>query len=249
MLRTVMSIIAALILMNVFVPAGFTHEPGYEMIIPQAIVPPRIDGNLDDVVWQAAEPVEWRNIDTGGEVNKDQLTRSWAAYDDKFIYVAFENMEPNTGKLTTVSPGHDADVWKDDENELFIEPNHAGARPYFHIMINADNVTQDDENGGAEGGWEPDLESATQVYKDNWVLEVKIPFEDLGFDKAPVGATWGWNFTRHIMAGVDIWTCWSTTGVDFHTPGRFGDLTFGMEKLAAQPSGRLTTSWGSIRQD
>lgn len=246
-LGTIVSMISALILVSIIAPVGFAHEPGYEMTIPQVTVPPRIDGNLDDATWKVVDPVEWGNINTGGEVGKDQFSRSWAVYDDKFIYVAFENMEPNTDSLTTIQKQHDVDVWKDDAAELFIEPNHVGAEPYFQIVINADNVTYDDENGGAKRAWESHLESATQVYKDRWVLEVKIPFEVLGFDKAPVGKTWGWNFNRHIMAGVGIWTGWATTGPSFHTPQRFGDLTFGMKETAIQPSGKLTGTWGSIK--
>jgi hypothetical protein len=247
MLRITVSMIAGLILVNVFVPLGFTNEPGYEMTIPQINVPPRIDGRLDDAAWKVVDPVEWGNINTGGEVQRNQFSRSWAVYDDRFIYVAFENMEPNTGSLTTIQKQHDVDVWKDDAAELFIEPNHVGKEPYFQIVINAANVTYDDENGGVKREWEPRLESATQIYKDNWVLEVKIPFEDLGFDRAPVGETWGWNFNRHIMAGVGIWTGWATTGPSFHTPQRFGDLTFGMKITAVLPSSKLAGTWGNIR--
>jgi len=245
--KNLISVIAVLMLINLLMPAGFAHEPDYEMVIAQASSAPTIDGKLNDSVWQIAEPVEWGNINTGGEVGDDQFTTSWAVYDSEFIYVAFRNMEPNTNDLLTASPGHDQDVWMDDENELFIEPNHTGTTPYFHIMINADNVTQDAESGGADVGWEPDLESETQINNDNWVLEVKIPFADLGYDEAPIGETWGWNFNRHIMAGVDIWTSWATTGASFHTPERFGDLTFGLEQIAVQPSGKLTATWGRIK--
>ncbi len=163
MLKTVIFAIAALILVNVLAPAGFAHGPSDPITIPQCTVPPKIDGKLDDGLWKAIEPVEWGNINTGGEVDEDRFSKSWAAYDDKFIYVAFENMEPDTGALTMVSPGHDNNVWADDENELFMEPNHLGTQPYFQIMINADNVVGDSESGGAGNAWEPDLESATDI--------------------------------------------------------------------------------------
>jgi hypothetical protein len=247
--RNLLLVIVVLILVNVLAPAGFAHEPGYEITIPQAMVPPKIDGRLDDPIWNISEPVEWGNINTGGEVDEDQFSYSWAAYDKEFIYVAFRNMEPNTDNLLTAAVGHDQNVWEDDENEIFIEPNHMGTTPYFHIMINADNVTQDAESGGAEDGWEPDMDSETQIYNDNWVLEVQIPFEDLGIEEAPIGETWGWNFNRHIMTGAGVWTGWATTGDSFHTPERFGDLTFGLEQIAVQPSGKLTAAWGWIKSN
>jgi hypothetical protein len=247
MFKNFLLVIAVLIFANVFILPGFTHEPDYEITIAQVTSPPKIDGRLDDSVWQIAEPVEWGNINNGGEVDEDQFSYSWAVYDSEFIYIAFRNMEPNTNALTLAAAGHDQSVWSDDENEIFIEPNHMGTTPYFHIMVNADNVTGDSESGGAEDGWEPDMESETQIYNDNWVLELKIPFKDLGFDEVPIDETWGWNFNRHIVTGVDIWTSWATTGASFHTPERFGNLTFGLEQIAVQPSGKLTATWGRIK--
>ncbi len=238
-----MSLIAVLALGN-----ALAHEPGYEYIIPRATVPPTIDGRLDEPLWKLFDPVEVKLVNTGGDVGDEYISDAWAAYDDRNIYVAFLNREPSPKKITTAAPGHDQDVWKDDENELFIEPANTGARPYYHIMINAENVTQDSHTGAEEDAWEPALESATSIGTDNWILEVKIPFSDLETDAAPVGESWGWNFNRHIMSGTDIWTGWSETGASFHTPERFGDLTFGTMAFAVQPTGKLATSWAAIRR-
>ncbi|MDQ1281406.1 MAG: hypothetical protein QG670_2671 [Thermoproteota archaeon] len=247
MIRNNVSIVVILILANGIMSFASAHEPGYEITIPQINVPPRIDGVLDDAVWKTAKPVEWGNINTGGEVKKDQFTRSWAVYDNEYIYTAFENMEPNTGKLVMAFLGHDTDVWRDDAGELFIEPRHVGREPYFQIVINAANVTYDNENGGTKHLWEPRLESATRIYKDRWVLEVSIQFKDLGFSKTPIGETWGWNFNRHIVTGVDIWTGWAKTGSSFHTPNRFGNLTFGMVQTTLQSLDKLVSIWGGIK--
>jgi len=247
MLRTILLMTVGLLFASMFVTVGFAHEPGYEITIPQITVPPIIDGILNDAVWRAVAPVEWGNINTGGEVDRDQFSRSWAAYDDKFIYVAFENLEPDTASLTTDQKIRDIDVWKDDSAELFIEPNNVGAEPYFQIVINAENLTYDDENGGVKRVWDPHMESATQVYNDRWVLEVKILFEDLGADKTPNGEIWGWNFNRHIMTNASIWTGWATTGPSFHTPQRFGDLTFGNIITSLRSLDRLAGTWGNIK--
>ena len=110
MLRTIMSVIIGLLLASMFVTVGFAHEPGYEITIPQVTVSTRIDGNLDDATWRVVAPVEWGNINTGGEVNRNQFSRSWAVYDDRFIYVAFENLEPDTARLTTDQKVRDVDA-------------------------------------------------------------------------------------------------------------------------------------------
>jgi hypothetical protein len=247
MLRNILLLIACLLLVGVFATSGLANEPGYEITAPKITVLPVIDGVLNDAVWRFVDPVEWGNINTGGEVDKDQFSRSWAAYDDEYIYVAFENLEPDTASLTTNHKVRDIDVWQDDSAELFIEPNNVGSEPYFQIVINAANLTYDDENGGALRAWNPRLESATQIYNDRWTLEVKIPFEDLGFDITPIGETWGWNFNRHIVTSASIWTGWSTTGASFHTPSRFGALTFGTILTSVQSSDKLAGTWGNIK--
>ncbi|MFQ6042006.1 MAG: sugar-binding protein [Candidatus Poribacteria bacterium] len=226
-------------------------EPGYELKIPKTPTAPKVDGVLDDAIWTATAPVKVDNINTGGKVDAPYVGDAWAAYDDNSLYVAFRNGEPNPNQITTTSPGHDQDVWKDDENELFIEPAYAGAKPYYHIMINAANVVQDDESGGAEGAWDPaSLQSAVKVGDKDWVLELQIAFTDLGQTKAPAeGTKWGFNFNRHIVSGVDIWAGWSTTGPSFHTPERFGTLIFGAVVTAVAPSGKVATSWGNLKRE
>ena len=150
-----------------------------------------------------------------------------------------------------VAQKHDQDIWKDEENELFIDTEHDAAKPYYHIMINAKNVTQDAHNGGVENGWEAKLESATKINQadKNWVLEIKIPFKDLEVKKMPVGKTWGWNFNRHIVpkGGKDTWTGWATTGASFHTPNRFGDLNFGTDMFVVNARDKISTTWGALK--
>lgn len=233
------------------VTAAVAHEPSFEITIPKTTAAPVIDGVLDDAVWQLAPTalVNHINDDVGTEVEPEYVATAMAAYDGSKLYVAFRNGDPNPGAIVTAAPGHDQDVWADDENEMFIEPNHAGATPYFHVMINAANTTQDSESGGADSAWEPNLESAVVIGADYWSLEVAIPFADLGISGSPDGETWGWNFNRHIMSGVDLWVAWATTGAGFHTPDRFGHLIFGELASAVKPSAKLTTCWGSIKQD
>jgi len=244
-------ILSPIVIFTLLCAAALASEPGFEITISKTSVAPVIDGALDDAIWQQAPTalVNHINDDVGTEVEPQYVATAMAAYDDSNLYVAFRNGDPNPGAIVTASPGHDQDVWADDENEMFIEPALAGAKPYFHIMINAANVTQDSESGGAEGDWEPNLTSAVEMGADYWAMEVAIPFADLGVGGSPDGETWGWNFNRHIMSGVDLWVAWATTGAGFHTPERFGTLTFGEELAAVRPSGKLTTCWGGIKQD
>jgi hypothetical protein len=247
-MKTRIAVTVIALLVGVWTASG--HEKGFVYEIPYAIVAPNIDGHVDDALWAAFDPVEWGNINDGGEVNADMMTRSWAAYDDTHLYIAFINGSPDPGAVITVAAGHDQDVWKDEENELFIEPSHVGAKPYYHIMINAENTTQDSLSGGIEAAWEPDIVTAVQVGNADWSLEVAIPFVELDVKGSPEGEEWGWNFNRHIVTNKDdIWTGWATTGASFHTPDRFGDLIFGSEQLLVSPAGKVATLWGAMKED
>lgn len=241
------TLVTMLILTGLMSTITFALEPGFEYVIMQTANPPTIDGNLDDAIWAAVEAVKIENINTGGVVPAERVSMAKAVYDDKYLYVAIDNGEPDPSKITTVSPGHDQDVWKDDENELFMDPQADGEKPYFHIMINAANTTQDAESGGADGAWESKVESATEIGAKNWVLEARIPLESLGLEESPAGQEWGWNFNRHIVSGVDIWTSWSTTGPSFHTPNRFGKATFGEAVTAIDAKAKLSTTWGRLK--
>ena len=242
-------ILSPIIVFTLLCAVALASEPGFEITISKTSVAPVIDGILDDAIWQMSATATVENIAGGGQVEAAHVATAMAAYDNSNLYVAFRNGEPNPGAITTLSPGHDQDVWADDENEMFIEPALAGAQPYFHIMINAANVTQESESGGAGDAWDPNLASATVIGADYWAMEVAIPFADLGIGGSPDGETWGWNFNRHIVSGVDLWVAWATTGAGFHTPERFGTLTFGEELAAVRPSDKLTTCWGGIKQD
>jgi hypothetical protein len=87
-----------------------------------------------------------------------------------------------------------------------------------------------------------------KIGADYWAIEVAIPFADMGQAASPDGQTWGWNFNRHIVSDVDLWVGWATTGPSFHTPDRFGTLTFGTLAAAVEPSTKMSTSWGSIKE-
>ena len=215
---------------------------------PQVIVPPKIDGVLDDVIWKHAPSVTLGLLDTGGVIDEEYFSIAWAVYDSEKIYVAFKNLDPNPKKITCVNVGRDSDTWNDDECELFMEPANVGAEPYFQFCINAECEIFDQDRGGQGLAWDAkSLQCASKVYDDHWVLEESFKFGDLGIKEAPVGETWGWNFNRHIVSGVDFWTGWSETGASFHTPGKFGDLVFTTEKLTVSPIETTSTTWGRIK--
>jgi hypothetical protein len=232
--------------------AAATDPAKSQMDILVAVAPPRVDGKLDDVVWKVATPVTLARTNEGGKVDKEIQTAAYCVYDKDNLYIAYHCFEPSPKNLkVTVKARDGSPIWEDDEIEYFVDPNHDHAKPgYFQLIVNAANVQFDNEADARGVGWNADWESAVAVgASKDWVVELRVPFKSIEVKATPKpGEVWGMNFTRHVMtvAGTP-WTTWSDTGASFHTPSRFGDVTFRADVLAVSPSGKAATTWGLLK--
>jgi len=241
---------AGIILLNQ--PAGASDPAGSKMDIVQTSVPPKIDGNLDDIIWKLATPVRLTRTNEGGKVPPEVQSEAWCVYDEKNLYIAYRCLEPDPKKLKTVVKARDGNpIWEDDEIEYFVDPGHTHAKPgYFQFIINAANVQFDNKPGAGDVGWNADWKSAVKVGDSkDWFVELEISFKALEVKSPPKpGEVWGMNFTRHVMTIPGTpWTTWSDTGPSFHTPTRFGDVTFKAETLAVDPKGKMAVRWGVLK--
>jgi hypothetical protein len=191
---------------------------------------PKVDGTLDDAAWkQATEITEFRTSEGGQPRVK---TRLLLARDDKTLYVAIENFEDADKLKRLVADIVDRDgegIWEDDSVELFIDPTNR-RKAYYHVIVNAKGVTWDSVNRPEESDmgdttWNPNLEVATRVGQESWVVELAIPFE--AFDRTVASnPEWAMNVLRNRVAldgGYDH-LYWSPTGGSAHQPDKFGTV-------------------------
>lgn len=230
----------------------YSHEPGLSVIIRRVQYPPRIDGRLDDTAWKSASKIELAWTDTDERTNRDIQTHVMAIYDEENLYVAFLSRDSHPENLRSKVSEHDKGVTTDDCVAISVEPGNTGQGPMFNVTVNPANVTRDgwippkaliEKRRKGEIppelvpvafaypmgiDWEPkSLKTATQVDKDFWTVEVKIPFEDLLLPRPLVGQTWGGNFMRHALGWGDLWMTWSKAGRGFFSASeKFGDLIF-----------------------
>ncbi|MEZ5312676.1 MAG: hypothetical protein R2862_02990 [Thermoanaerobaculia bacterium] len=74
--------------------AGAAEGP--EIRIARAATPIAVDGDLADEAWKSAEPiVEWYETNPGDNVPPQVRSVGYLAYDDQFLYAAFEFDEPD----------------------------------------------------------------------------------------------------------------------------------------------------------
>ena len=162
--------------------------------------PPKIDGVLDDAIWQTAEEakdfVEFRP-EMGVTLEPYQETVVKMTYDDHAVYVGA--------------------YLKDKPENIMKQFNHRdnfGQQDFFGVVLNPNNDAQNDTEffvfpsgnqadaiaspgNGEDFGWNAVWESAVKIVNDGWVVEMKIPYRTLRFSNHEV-QTWGLQFHRRF---------------------------------------------------
>ena len=204
-----------------------------ELICPTVTGEIRIDGLLREEAWRKLPSVDF--VATDGEPAKYE-TKVYATWDEEFWYLAFVNNEPEISKLNVRATQRDQNfspgMWEDDSVEIFISPNPNDRKKFYQFIVNAQGLVWDgahgfSENHGADIHWNSSIETTARIEENRWVLEVKIPFEDIGITGPIYGKTVAANFYRTRYCGDQaVYSGWSPV-VAYDTPARFGLLTFG----------------------
>lgn len=171
--------------------------------------PPRIDGHLDEAVWETAPLLTGflqSQPDEGGAATERTQVR--VLFDEDAIYVSamMYDSEPEQVVATVLrrDESHDAndafavtlDTYHDHRNGYYFETNALGAK--FDAQIIGEGGTT-----GFGGGqtfnrdWDAVWEAAGQRTAEGWSVEIAIPFWALRFDRAAM-QVWGINFRRTI---------------------------------------------------
>ena len=228
---------------NIGIPAERTYNA------PKATSAITIDGILDEEDWQNAPLSESfadiRGVDFQPKPVKE--TRMKMLWDDENLYIAGLIEEDNvTASLTE----HDAIIWKDNDWEVFIDPDQ-DCRLYFEIELNALGTVMDllMDRPYRDGGkfylpWDcRGLQTAVHVDgtlndpsdKDKgWTVEMAIPIASLAVEFQSVeqllAQDWKIGFSRVewlVEGGPEENWVWNPTGiVDMHQPERWGTLHF-----------------------
>jgi hypothetical protein len=177
-------------------------------------LPPVIDGDINDHVWQQAQ---WTAnfVDIEGDLKpKPTLqTNVKMLWDDSCLYIAAQINDPNVWATLT---HHDDIIFRDNDFEVFINPNNT-THQYFEIEYNALNTVFDlflnkpYRNGGnAMINWNAEgLRSAVKVQgtlndpsdvDKGWTIEMAIPFRAVSLgnnvEVPKEGTLWRINFSR-----------------------------------------------------
>jgi len=171
--------------------------------IPQAAVPPTVDGTVRDAEWaRAARVTNFVRTDSGALAQEQ--TTLWLTYSQTHLLLAFRMkafcLDPVSnmgGAFKAKIKSRDAPVWDDDAVEFRLERQGAGPRFNYYFAFNANAALLDMlDNGSWDRAWDSGtLVRARRDAAGFWEAEVAVPFADLNGDAAE-GATWRFICTR-----------------------------------------------------
>lgn len=181
----------------------------------RAISSINVDGRLDDGAWRDAPWTDdFVDIEGDRKPRPALRTRAKMLWDDTYFYIGAEMEEP---RLWATLTRHDSVIFRDNDFELFIDPN-GDNHEYYEFEINALGTGWDlllpypyKDGGKAVDNWEiAGLKSAVHLdgtlndvsdTDRGWSVELAVPWSVLGElarrPSPPVeGDQWRVNFSR-----------------------------------------------------
>ncbi|HEX7251263.1 MAG TPA: DUF5916 domain-containing protein [Thermoanaerobaculia bacterium] len=167
---------------------------GDEIRIARASGPIQIDGDLSDPGWVGATRVTtWYETNPGDNIEPKVRNVGYLAYDDSYLYAAFEFSDPEPSKIRAPFGDHD-DVGSPTDYGGIILDTRNDHRTGILLLANPRGIQYDaitDDVTGNEDS-SPDFywDSAARITSTGWVLEMRVPFSSLRYSKADP-QTWG----------------------------------------------------------
>ncbi|MEM1095159.1 MAG: DUF5916 domain-containing protein [Bacteroidota bacterium] len=178
---------------------------------------PRVDGRLDEPLWQQIEPITvftqvWPQ--TGEAPTEDTEVR--IAYDRDFLYFAFRNHDRTPSLIRARNLERGGPNGNDDHIFIGLDTYRDGRNAYLFEMnalgTQDDALVTDEDIGFESFSWDAVFYSETVIDENGWTLEAAIPFNQLRFpDEEEV--EFGLMLSRSIIRN-DERVIWPEIGLD-----------------------------------
>ena len=170
-----------------------------ELIVQKAVVPPVIDGKLDDACWKVAPPRTFVNARDLKDTKPPYRTEARVVWDaGRGVVFGFWCEEPATAAMHKGPVGN---TWHNDVVEIFMDCSGEALGNWYQLIVDANGRWRKHVDGLR---WEPkDIVAKTFIGDGFWTAEVLVPFDELkGFPdvKLPTtsanGVAWQGNLIR-----------------------------------------------------
>jgi len=219
------------------------HGTGPVITAVRTSVSLRIDGVLEETVWNQARPVMLRENRSGTAVTDSSVaTRVFTCHDDSTLYIAFICNDPD---IWTSFQKRDDHLWEEEAVEVFIDTDDQ-PDDYIEIEVSPANLLFDSYivdpqqiDVAATCAFDlPGIRTAVHVAgtlnaradrDSSWTVEMALPFRDLATarnNRIDTATKIKVNFFRLDKSRGRAATgyAWSPTGARFHKPAAFGRL-------------------------
>ncbi len=194
----------------------FSQTQGPELHIRKTAQAVKIDGSLDEAVWQTAEAAAVNRrcfpVDTGFSQWPCEVR---LAFDETYLYLGatvFQKSDDYTVQsLKRDFPGGTSDVFnilldpaKDGQNGFIFGVSPLGSQREALISNGQDMAFE----------WDNRWFSAVQNFPDRWTVEMAIPFKTLRYNVSEGLNTWRLNFVHPHLKPWEV-SVWSPVPVQF----------------------------------
>jgi len=175
--------------------------------VPLSHKPVKIDGILDDEIWQDA-----LQQDLLYEISPDNTldavvgTKVYIVDRGNSIVFAFVADDPNPEKIQAFLRDRDS-AYQDDFVGVFLD-TYNDQRRALEFFVNPLGVQMDlirDESGGGSNendSWDAIWESAGKITNEGYIVEMEIPYNELQMPQTTGKKTWGINLFRSYPRNI-----------------------------------------------
>jgi len=206
--------------------AGLLKRRSIEVVRFQT--PPKLDGKLDDAVWQSAPPERGLLVLASEGQRESQETEIRMGCDAGFLYIGVTAWEREKKGFDTTN-GAAGRPWWDDGVELALAPPQWKGE-FLHQIVTADAVTfQEISTHMHDKQRKSSVPVVCRVAKQEgrFTIEVAVPVGDGGLPSPKVGSSWRAQFmrTRVLPSGLREHATW-TPVESLYDLESFGSILF-----------------------
>ena len=153
-----------------------------EVTVPRLSTPPKIDGVLDEDVWNEAKRIgNFVEVQPGDNVRPAVETDVLLGYDSENLYIGFICYEKDVKQIRATLSNRDEFV-NDDFVAILIDTYGDLKRGYI-FLVNPYGVQVDGYQGAnnSDMTFDTNWKSAAKILGDRWTAEIAIPFKSIRF--------------------------------------------------------------------
>ncbi|HET6181756.1 MAG TPA: DUF5916 domain-containing protein [Candidatus Sulfotelmatobacter sp.] len=184
-----------------------TLSPARAATAIRAAQAPRLDGTLDDPIWQTAPVVaDFRQREPLETAPATEKTEVRILYDARHVYFGIHCYDQSPSAIVATQLRRDLTMDLDDNFAILIDPA-LGHRNGYIFQVNPLGTQRDGEvieeqapgvaDSIVDPSWDGLWISAAKMTPDGWTATIGIPFSTLNF-RGGKEVTWGLNFRRFI---------------------------------------------------